>query len=314
MKISPTIWSRRRLLAAGSLLAISGCRPQAAPPGSSSGFPLTIVDDLRRRVTLAAPPRRIISLAPAHTETLFAIGAGERVVAVDNYSNYPPEAARLHQINCWPEPPLERIAALEPDLVLVLTQDASFLNKLERLGLPGAQLFPKSLSEALDSIQKVGVMVDRKTQAESLAERIEAGIADVRGKVGKRTAPSFMLELDASDPAQPYVAGGRGLYSDLLEAAGGRNIFDDSQEPALRVSSEQVVARDPEVILLGDASAPVQPQKSDDVARRPGWSGIAAVRHKRVFTVNDELLTRPGPRMAEGVRQAAMLFHPDLDW
>ncbi|HEU4754824.1 MAG TPA: ABC transporter substrate-binding protein, partial [Armatimonadota bacterium] len=123
--------------------------------------------------------------------------------------------------------------------------------------------------------------------------------------------PRVMYEIDASDPSKPYVAGGRGVYGELLPLAGGRNIFQDSPLPAAQVSTESVVARDPQVILLGDSQVPLNPQRPDTVRRRPGWQGIAAVRSGRIYPVAAERMTRPGPRLVDGVEEVARLLHPE---
>lgn len=306
--------ARRLLLLALPALLLCGCSgPEKRAAAPAPGYPLYFSDDAGRVVTLPGPPQRIISLAPAHTETLFALGAGDRVVAVDNYSREPAQAASLPQIRSWPEPSLEAIAALRPDLVVALTQEREFLEKLARLKIPAVKLFPESYPQSLLGIRRLGTLVDRRAEAEKLAAGIDREIAAIRSRVAGRPRPRFLLELDASDAARPYVAGGRGLYSDLLEAAGGRNVFDEARTPALQVSTEQIVSRSPEVVLLADSRSPVQPQQVDSVARRAGWSSIAAVKKGRIYTINDQALTRPGPRMPQAVRQAAELFHPGIE-
>jgi iron complex transport system substrate-binding protein len=302
------------------VLAAGGCglpqpaRPEGsapAPAGTASGFPLRIRNDDGREVTLPSLPRRIVSLAPAHTETLFALGVGDRVVAADTYSDYPPAARIIATLNCWPRPPVEPIVALAPDLVLVLTQDDQFLRQMEAARIPALRLFPKDYEQALAGILLLGRVTGKTPVAESLVrsmrERSRAVETAVRGATRKRV----LFELDAADPTRPYVAGRGGIYGALLRMAGGENVFADLPVPAGQVSAEQVVARDPAVILLGDSQSPVRPQRPEMLRQRPGWAGIRAVRTHQVFPVVSERITRPGPRLVEGLEEIARRLHPD---
>jgi iron complex transport system substrate-binding protein len=307
----------RVLLGAGLGLLLAGCAGPsrtvraAAPATPASGFPLTLEDDSGRKVTLKAPPRRIISLAGAHTETLYALGLGDRIVAADRYSDYPPEVKPKATLNCWPRPPAERIVALRPDLVVVFTEGEDFARLMERAGIPVLKLFPTSFAGTLERIRLLGQATGRSAGAETLVARMRGRVSAVRAGVGNAPLRRVLFEIDATDPGRPYVAGGAGVYGELLTMAGGENVFAALKLPAAQVSTEAVVAKDPEVILLGDANTPVRPQKPADVARRPGWSRISAVRAGRIFPVASERITRPGPRLVEGLEEIARRVHPE---
>lgn len=316
--------NRRRLaglLTVCGALLLAGCRtpeaprvaaaPRTVPAARAASFPLTLTDDLGRRVTLPAPPRRIISLSPAHTETLFALGAGDRVVAVDSYSNYPAQAATRTRLNTWPRPPVEQIVALKPDLVLVLTEEESFTRQMDALKIPTLHLFPKDYARALDEISLLGRVLGEEAAAARIAGEMRKRADAVRRRVAGTRRVRVMYEMDAMDPARPYVAGSQGFYSELMRMAGGENVFNDLKVTSGAVSAETVIARDPEVILMGDTGSPQQPQSPALLAKRPGWSAIRAVRTRRVYAVNSDQVTRPGPRLADGLEQFARRLHPD---
>lgn len=294
-------------------IAARGAAPalRARPTnGGAAAFPVTVRDDAGRTVRVPAAPRRIVSLSPAHTETLFALGLGERVVGVDHYSDHPPAARQKPRLNCWPRPPLERLVELRPELVVVFTEDAEFLASMAELGIPAVKLFPTGYRDALRGIRLLGRITGREAAGAAVAAAVEQRVQRVRRRVAGRPPVSVLFEMDASDPARPFVAGSAGLYGSLLELAGGRNVFGDLRTAAAQVSAEQVVARSPEVILLGDTLSPLQPQSVATVRARPGWESIRAVRSGRIHAVNSDLVTRPGPRIAEGLERIAALLHP----
>ena len=291
-----------------------GAAPLAAAPAnrkSRTAFPLTLTDDSGRRVTLPAPPRRIISLSPGHTETLFALGAGDRVVAVDTYSDYPPEVTRRTRLKTWPRPPVEQVVALKPDLVLVLTEGEGFTRQMDALKIPTLYLFPKDYARALDEISLLGRVLGEETAAARITGNMRKRAEAVRKRLAGAPQVRVMYEMDATDPARPYVAGGEGFYSELMRMAGGENVFSDLKVTSGAVSAEAVIARDPEVILMGDTRSPQQPQSPELLARRPGWSAIRAVRTRRVYSVDSDRITRPGPRLVDGLEEFARRLHPD---
>src|SRR4051794_34931627 len=152
---------------------------QAGPAQAKAGFPVTVTDAEGRQVTFPAPPERIVSLAPAHTETLYALGAGPRVVAADSYSDYPAEAHANATLNCWPHPPLEKIVALRPDLVLVLTQSRDEIGKMEGAGLRVLKVFPQTYDAAVDSIGLLGKVLGAPDAARKVADAMRARRVEV---------------------------------------------------------------------------------------------------------------------------------------
>lgn len=301
-----------------ALALLSGCNPPLPAPTSSSAsptqsatFPLEITDDGGRRVSLPAPPRRIVSLAPAHTENLYALGAGALVVAADTYSDYPAEVGSKATLNCWPRIPLEQIVALKPDLVIALTQEGEELRRLDAAGVRAVQLFPKTYDQTLDRLLLLGRITNREARAKEIVAEMRKRAEAVKQRVAGAPAVSVVYELDATDPSRPFVAGGGAIYHEIIQMAGGKNLFADQPKPTVQVSAEQIIARNPEVLLLGDTASPVLPQSPELVRKRTGWQQIRAVRTGRIYGVLSDRITRPGPRLVEGLEEVAQRLHPE---
>lgn len=310
-----------RLLALvlGLLLASSCASPATAPtappptvaataapsPTAAPAFPLTVTDDAGRTVTLAAAPHRIASVAPSNTEILFAVGAGDRVVAVDRFSDFPPEAKTRESLGSYVNPDLEKLVASAPDLVIATNvHTKALVPQLEQRGIAVVVLEPKDLDGVLERITLVGRVTGNAEQAErvvrDLRERVEAVAAKVRGA----KPPSVFFEIDP----KLYTAGPGTFIDDLIGRAGGANVAADATTKYPQLSSETVVLKDPQVIVLADDSAGVKP---DAVRARPGWQEIAAVRTGRIVTIHPDLTNRPGPRLVDGLELLAKALHPE---
>ncbi len=277
-----------------------------------SDFPVTVTDDSGRTITFEEPPQRIISLSPGHTETLFALGVGDRVVARDRWSDFPEEALSVPALETFPRPNVEALLAFQPDLIVVLVEQDDFIQQMEASGVKVLKLFPKDFEGTVETIRTLGRVTGAVESAEAIAADMRQRAEAVVSKVQDAPRPRVFYELDASDPARPWAAGPAGFYGSLIELAGGANIFADLGTTAAQVSTEQVVARDPEVILLGDTTVPLNPQTPEMVKERPGWEGITAVRQDAILPVKADLLARPGPRLVDGLEMLAKLLHPEL--
>jgi iron complex transport system substrate-binding protein len=280
---------------------------------SSVSGDLTFTDGLGREVTLDGPAQRVVSLAPSNTEILFAIGAGSQVVGRDEFSDYPAEAASLDSVGgSFGEYSVESIVALEPDLVLAAEINTPELVKqLEDLGLTVYYLKnPVTLEEMYTNLEIVGQLTGHNVGelVDSLKRRVQA----VDDKVALASArPTVFYEIDASDASKPYTYG-PGTFGDLLiTRAGGVNLatLAGIADPYPQVSLEQIVATDPTIIVLGDSMWGVTPES---VVARPGWESIDAVENNQIFAFDDNLVSRPGPRLVDGLEQLAKLLHPDL--
>jgi len=272
---------------------------RAQQPATTS-FPFVITDDAGVTSTFAAPPQRIVSLNPGLTEITFALGKGNRLVAVDTYSDYPPEAKSIQpRLTTYPSPSSETIIGLKPDLVLSLAERDEDLLPIRRQGIPVLKLLPRDFDATVQTISRLGRLY---------------GAADAAAAIGSdmlAPRPRVYEELDASEPDKPFVAGPNGFYGQLVDLAGGTNVFGDLPGDVAQVSAESVVERDPEVIILTDADLPFNPQTPELVSARPGWDGIAAVQSGAIYAVPGTLYSTPGPRLIEGLEHLATLLHPD---
>jgi len=300
------------LLTALLLVACAPPRPPATLAALPSGFPLVVTDDAGRSVQFAAPPARLVSLSPGHTETLYALGAGDRLIATDRYSDHPAANAPKATLTTYPRPNVEEIVALRPDLLVVLREDDELIRLVEPHGIAVLKLYPTSFDGTLDDIELLGRVLGVPEQARRVTAEMRERAAAVRARTAAAARPRVLYELDASDPARVWVAGSSGFFGDLVPLAGGENVFADLGSPAAQVSTEQVVARDPEIIILADAGAPLNPQTPEMVRARAGWGAVAAVRANRIVPVSADLLSRPGPRLVEGLERMARLLHPEL--
>lgn len=271
-----------------------------------AAWPVVVVDDLGREVRLAEPPARVVSLVPSHTETVCALGACDRLVGRDTWSDHPTAVLARPDVGNAFAPDLEAIVALRPDLVLVDEYSGAH-EALTRLGLAVYAGTPQRLDEVFASIERVGRLLGADTEAAVLVGRLRGELAGVAAVVAGRPRPTVYFEVDPS----PYSVGPDGYLGALIELAGGANVVAAEFGDFPRLDPEYVVAADPQVIVLADAPFGV------DLAAlraRPGWADIAAVRHDRVIEVaasEGDVLSRAGPRIGEAARLLARWFHPE---
>jgi iron complex transport system substrate-binding protein len=260
------------------------------------------------------PPQRIISFIPALTEMLFAIGAGPRVVAVGSFDEYPPEVKKLARVGALLDPDLERILALKPDLVTVYGSQADLQRQLERAGIPTLQYRHAGLPDVFKTILELGTRVGLPREAETLTKSIHQHLDRIRQRVSGRPRPRTMIVFGREALALRgiYASGGYGFLDDMLNAAGGDNVFADVQRESVQATSELILARRPDVIIelrVGDMLLDEQ-KKEIDVWNR--LSSVPAVQSKRVFFLTDARTVVPGPRVAEGTELLARALHPDV--
>jgi iron complex transport system substrate-binding protein len=280
-----------------------------ADPG---GFPVTIDDSLGRAVTVSKRPQRIVSLAPTHTEILFAVGAGDRVVGVTSHCNFPSEASRRQHVGGFaPETmSIETIVGLQPDLVL----SAGLLHRrvidaLAPLGTPVAGLDAARLDDVYRNVEIVGRLTGCREQGRKLAADLRNRVEQVKLRlqhVPRSDRPNvFYLVWD-----QPLMTVGAQSYiNEVVESAGGRNIFDDVAFDYPQVSDEEVIARNPDIILAA-ASGEMEVRRRA-IVERPGWQQLPAVRRQRIHFVDADRVSRPGPRLVEMVEVVARILHPE---
>lgn len=283
-----------------------------APAASPAPESLTFTDGLGREITLDGPPQRIVSLAPSNTEILFAIGAGDQVVGRDQLSDFPEEAKSAMDIGpAFEALNTELIVSLQPDLVLAAEINTpEQVKQLEDLGLTVYYLNnPLTLEDMYGNLEIVAQLTGHEEETAALIESLKARVAAVDEKIAPISSrPGVFYELDATDPAKPYTAGKGTFITQLIERAGGHNIAADL-DGYPQMSLEQVVAADPAFIILGDARYGVTPES---IAQRPGWENLSAVKNGNVLPFNDDLVSRPGPRLVDALEELAKLLRPEL--
>jgi iron complex transport system substrate-binding protein len=283
------------------------------PPPAESPVPVTLTDGLGRSVTLAAPARRIVSLAPSNTEVLFAVGAGDQLVGRDEFSDYPAEALAVESVGgSMGQFSLEAIVSLQTDLVLAGGINPPELVKaIEDLGLTVYFLpNPNTLEEMYTNLETVGQLTGHLAEAQTLVAALKERVAAVDEKLADVTErPTVFYELDSTDPAKPWTAGAGTFIDLLIQRAGGENVAAGMSDAWAQFSLEQLLVSDPQFILLGDSIWGVTPES---VALRPGWEALTAVQEGRVLPIDDNMVSRPGPRLVDGLEALARLLHPEL--
>lgn len=266
----------------------------------------TIEDMVGRRVELQKPPRRIIPLAPSLTEIVFALGAGDAVVGVIDYADYPPEAVQRVRVGGGLDPNLEVIVALRPDLVLIAADANRWetLIQLEQLRIPVFGVKPVGVEGVLASIAKVGEAVGRQAQAEGLIAQMRRRMAAVSQKVRVLARPR-VLYVVWIDPL--IVAGGETVIDDLIHLAGGANIVRTPGFP--RYSLEELVIDPPDVVLLALDRGGLH--HGEALRRLPVWREVRPVREGAVRVIDAGLMSRPGPRIVDAAELLARLLHPE---
>lgn len=298
---------RKLLLITLLISLLTACT--AISPASGN---LTFTDGLGREVKLDGPAQKVVSLAPSNTEILYAIGAGGQVVGRDALSDFPEEAKSVTDIgSTFDALNTELIVSLKPDLVLAAEINTpEQVKQLEDLGLTVYYLKnPLTLEEMYSNLETVAQLTGHQQEAATLIESLKKRVAAVDEKIAPISSrPNVFYELDGTDPAKPYTAGKGTFITQLIERAGGHNIASDL-DGYPQMSLEQVVAADPAVILLGDARYGVS---AESIAQRPGWENLSAVKNGKVLTFNDDLVSRPGPRLVDALEELAKLLRPEL--
>jgi iron complex transport system substrate-binding protein len=297
------------------ILAGCGCpapvtptvEPTAQPVIEPTLVSITVEDDVGNVITLGAVPERIVSLAPSHTETLYALGLGDKVVGVTEYCNYPPEAAEKTQVGSFTTIDLEQVVGLEPDLVLATTMHmAETVPALQDRGITVFVIDPQTVSDVLDAIGRIGQVTGSDEAAEALIADMQARIDAVQEKIKDAPRPKVFWELGA----ELYTVGPNTFIDDLITRAGGENVAADADTSWPQLSVEAIILKAPDVIVLADHN---YGQTAEMVGDRPGWEDIRAVQEGNIIEItDDDIVSRPGPRLVEGLEFLAKALHPDL--
>jgi iron complex transport system substrate-binding protein len=282
-------------------------------PTPASAFPITVTDVLGRRQTIRKLPQRIVSLAPSNTELLFAIGAGDKVVGVTIYDNYPLQVQTLERVGGYVTKSIsmEKIISLRPDLVLSRGEiQHGVIEALEQVGVPVVALEPGNFDQVYAALELLGRLTDRERQAARVVTAMQKRVARIRERVAG-IPPTQRLTVFYKAYDEPLITAGPSTFiGHMIDMAGGINIFADRRESYPQVSAEEVLRRDPSVIL-GPASRGLR-LSPERIGQRPGWRHLAAVKNHRMYLLDDDLVSRPGPRLAEALEAVAKALYPDL--
>jgi iron complex transport system substrate-binding protein len=266
---------------------------------------ISVVDDLQRTVTLARPARRIVSLAPSITECLFAVGAGDRIQGVTDFCNYPPEAAKKKRVGGMINPSIETVVGLDPDLV-VLSMEGNVREDFQRLRSFGIPMFasnPRTLEGIYHSLRLLGTLAGTEDSASHLVARLEARERAVRTAAAGKPPVRALLFVSL----QPLICAGSNTFIDgLLHAAGGTNLASRTRGTYPSYSRENVIAEDPQVII---ATSEILPSGPTLQGMFPEWGTVDAVRNGRVFPIDADLVSRPGPRALDALEKLFHLLH-----
>jgi len=300
------------LLVLGAL-AVTGCGSDSSTGGgaspaasaSASSGPITVTDGSGASVTLQQPAARIVSLAPANTEIAFAIGAGAKMVAGTSYDDYPEEAKSLPKIGDFANPNVEKIASFEPDLVLAAggIQDG-LRSKLEKLGMQVYVVDPKTYDGVMTDVTNLGQLAGSTEQAQQVADTMQKAKDDAQAKVASLSRPATFLEI-YSKPLM--TAGGDTFIDDMIGIAGGDNIGATAGSGFPNFSTEVLFKDDPAVYIADSGSM----SKPGDITKRSGFADLTAVKDGHVYVIDDNLIARPGPRLAQGLQELVKMIHPE---
>lgn len=293
--------------------AATTAAPTAAPT-EAPAFPATLTDDEGTVVVIPAEPRRIVSLTPAITETLFALGVGDRIVGKSqDILLYPPEAGSIPDVEKFDGSAVvvdvEKIVADKADLVIAggnFGTPPDAVQKLRGLGIPVLVLYAPDVKTVYSDIQLQGQAVGRPAEAAAVVDKMQAAFKGVADAVAGAPRPRVYYEIDATGAY--YGPADKSFLAEMITLAGGDPITTGSPDK-YDISAERLLTADPQVILLGDAAYGVKPE---DVAKRPGWSTMTAVKDGAIRPIDDTTITRPGPRLFSGLQLLAAAIHPDV--
>jgi iron complex transport system substrate-binding protein len=290
------------------ILLFFGCKQQA--PQSGLEVPnqqlrayREITDDLGRKLKLPLKVERAVSLSPNLTEIIFAVGAGDKLVGVTTYCDYPEQAKQIEKIGDTLRPSLEKIVALKPDVVFVSTasQLKGFANTLEQQGITLFVTDPDSFERIYSSIEKIGEIFQKEEQARELVDQLKSRVARVEQRVKDLPKLRVFVQIDKS----LYTVGKNSFITDLVRKAGGISVTEELEADYPKLSKETALALNPEIIILTDSYDNNEP---NEVFRNSD-----AVKNKRVYTVKADILSRPGPRIVDALEQVASLLHPEVE-
>jgi iron complex transport system substrate-binding protein len=287
--------------------------------GDSGEYVVTVVDDSGVEIGLEAYPQSLISLAPSITEIIYAIDAGNLVTGVTDFDNYPYDfaawiqAGNMTSVGNFNDPNLEVIASLDPDLILatggVLGET---ITTLRDMGYSVVVLDPTTINGVIDNIELAGKLTNKNAEATTIINDINTRIAAVETTVATaESTPTVYYEV-WYDPTSLWTAGSQAWQNELIEIAGGENLFADQDQEYFLSSAEAVIIRNPDIMIVPEEHGVNFWGSFDTIKDRPGWETISALQNDRIYDIDSDLLARAGSRIAETIETLAEVFHPEL--
>ena len=298
-----------KLAAAIALLFAAAFSTNATIQGAASAPLREVTDEAGRVVKLPVQVRRIVSLAPSLTETVYALGLQDKLVGDTEYCDYPPDAAKKHKVGGAINPNMEEIAALKPDVVLVVKSlnRLETVRALEQIGIPVYAADPHDVNEVLASIKKLSSVLGAEDQGAALDLKLRERLLAIHAKL-EGTALKRVLFVVWTEPLQSI--GRKTFIADVLTHAGATSVVD-SQQDWPKYSIEEAVRLQPEYLVFASSHSESVKNDVDALALRPGWSALVAIKQRRVAIVSDAI-NRPGPRIVDAVEELARQLHPEV--
>ena len=278
---------------------VAGCQPQS------------YTDDVGRQVDIAKAPQRIITFGPSIAEILFALGLDDRIVGVSDFCDYPQAAQDKPKVGNSFSPSIEKVVELEPDLVMTVEHE-QFNSELEGLGITYVVLDPEDVRSILDTIRLAGEVTGRAKEGNRLASDMEKVISDVTTRVEGAARPTVFFMVDGTDPNMPWTAGGGSFIHDVITIAGGENIASRVIDDYTQLSIEEIVNADPDFIIIQTMMGGVPTVAVEVLEQHPIWQQLSAVKEGNIYLINGDLVSRPGPRITQGLEETAKILHPEL--
>ncbi|OGP67677.1 MAG: hypothetical protein A2W27_10645 [Deltaproteobacteria bacterium RBG_16_44_11] len=276
---------------------------------ASESFSREVTDEIGRKVNIQQSPRRIISLAPGITETLYALNLDDNIAGVTTFCDWPAAARKKPRIGGFTNPSIEKIVSLKPDLIIA-TADGNrkdTVRQLERIGLPVYVTNPPDTAGILKSILHIGEITRREKDAGKLVGKLQKRLNNITAQINHKSKPHVFFQIGL----EPVITAGSGtLINEVIERAGGVNVagLDTARYP--RYSAEGIMGASPDIILF----APMAGDK-EFAAGKGFWQkfrGIPAVDNNRIYPINTDLISRASPRIVDAIEIMALIFHPEI--
>lgn len=289
--------------------AVTTATPSPSTAPQAQDFPKKVTDIQGNAIDIPKKPERIISMSPSTTEILFAIGAGDKVIGIDKYSDYPDAVKTIAQVGDYTTPDVEKIISLKPDLVLAGEKlQTATITKLKELGIPTMAVEARNYEDISKSFEMIGAAVGQDTAAKALADKLKAKEDEIKGKLAGQKTPTVYYIVSFGAAAGNWTSGPGSFINSMIGIAGGDCVTNhvDPNAPWMDYNLEKLVSQNPDIMLLDQYAGDLK-----TLATTEGYKDLAAVKNGKVTVTTNEL-ARPGPRIIDGLDVLAKILHPDL--